>query len=90
MPKTVLNSKDIQVLHFLQQPRSRYEIAANFGNHYATTRLYIERLDREGFIFVVSSEPWTAGKREGLKKNYLITAKGRSILRGFEEADRRE
>jgi len=78
--------KDIEVLKFLQQPRKRYEIAKKFGNHYASALAYINRLEELGLIFIVREEPWRAGK---VIKYYLITAKGRSLLRGYEEAERR-
>ena len=88
--KVLLTEKDVDVLKLLQKPSTRYKISKHFGNHYPTTCYYIERLEEEGFIFVVESEPWRAGKKGSVKKLYLITARGRAVLRGFEEAERRE
>jgi len=79
--------KDMEILKFLQQPRNRYEIAKRFKNHYASALAYIERLEDLGLIFVLREEPWRPGK---VMKYYLITSKGRSLLRGYEEAERRE
>lgn len=79
--------KDMHVLRFLlNEPKTRYEIAAHFGNHYNTTRTYVDRLLELEFIFVASTRPWHTGE----VKYYLITPKGRSMLRGYEEAVRRE
>lgn len=81
--------KDVEILKLLQKPRTRYHVSKHFGNHYASTCSYVDRLEEEGFIFVVESEPWKSGF-SGIKKLYLLTARGRAVLRGFEEAERRE
>lgn len=78
--------KDLEVLRLCQQPRNRYELAKIFGNGYQTTVDYIERLERLGLLFVSEESEYRPGKK---KKMYLITTKGRSVLRGHEEADRR-
>lgn len=78
--------EDIKILKFLQQPRIRYEIKNHLKNYYASTLNRLNRLEKLGYIFVVRTEPW----RGKLMKYYLITSKGRAILRGYEEAERRK
>jgi DNA-binding PadR family transcriptional regulator len=59
----------------------------HFVNHYPTTLAYIMRLENMGLLFVSKEEQWRLGKT---KKWYLTSSKGRSVLRGHEEAERRE
>lgn len=77
---------DVEVLRFLDKSKTRYQIALHFGDHFQVTRDYMDKLQRLGLVFVVKTEPWHRGE----VRHYLITAKGRAILRGFEEAERRE
>lgn len=79
--------KDLDVLRFCQVPRTRYDVMKEFSNHYPTTIAYMGRLENMGLLFVLEEKDWRPGKK--LKK-YLITAKGRAVLRGYEEAERRE
>lgn len=78
--------KDLDVLRLCQQPRTRYELSKHFGNGYQTTIDYMERLEQLDLVFVVEETVYRPGK---MKKKYLITAKGRAVLRGHEEAERR-
>lgn len=79
--------EDIEILRMLQTPKLRYEVMKELGNHYVTIRLRIARLERLGLVFVSREEQWRTGKT---KKYYLITTKGRSFLRGYEESGRAE
>lgn len=78
--------KDLDILRFCQIPRIRYEIMKEFSNGQATTEAYMTRLERMGLLFVVEQDEYRPGKK---RKRYLITAKGRAVLRGYEEAERR-
>lgn len=79
--------KDIEILKFLQEPRIRNKIKDHLKNHYASTLIRLNRLEKLGYVFVSRTEPWRKGK---VMKYYLITPKGRAMLRGYEEAERRE
>jgi len=84
MPRVLLTEKDVEVLRFLKNPRTRYEIAAKLGNHYATVVQYIKRLEREGLVKVVSSEEWRAS---GKRRLYTITGRGEALLKIYEEGE---
>lgn len=78
---------DIKILNFLQQPHTRYQVMKHLGNHYQSTIIRLDRLEKLGYVFVSDSRPW---QRDKVLKFYLITASGRAMVRGYEEADRRE
>jgi len=79
--------KDLEILRFLQlEQRTRYEVKKKIGNHYQSTINRLDRLEKIGLVFVSETKPWRKVK---VQKFYLITAKGRAILRGHEEGDRR-
>lgn len=78
--------KDLEVLRLCQTPRTRYEVMKHFGDHYPTTISYMERLEHMGLLFVTETQEWQTRKK---KKMYLTTSKGRAVLRGHEEAERR-
>lgn len=77
----------MKVLRTLQQPKNRYQIRKELGLTYPKTIRWVNDLERMKYLFVLREE-----KGHGIKpvKYYLITAEGRAMLRGFEEAERRE
>lgn len=79
--------KDLQILKSCElQPKTRYKIAQECGNHYPTTLAIVARLMKMGYLAVSSTEKYRTGKQKTL---LLTTSKGRAILRGHEEAERR-
>ena len=80
--------EDIEILKVLLRPKNKYEVHKQVSPwSYPTIIRKINKLEKEGLIFCTREE-----QRHGLWKSkyYLITAKGRAVLRGFEEAERRE
>ena len=78
--------EDIKVLKYLEtEPHTRYDVATLLKAHYADAAARLDRLRHLDYIFIQRDEDWHGRKR----KYYLITVKGRAILRGFEEAERR-
>jgi len=77
--------QDLDVLRYLDKPKTRYQVAIHLGNHTVVASAYMNRLEKLGLVFVVETRPWHRGE----VKKYLITAKGRAVLRGFMEAERR-
>lgn len=79
--------KDLKILRFCLTPRKPYQIMKEFSNGQSTTKAYLDRLERMGFLVVVEKKPYRPGK---ITKKYLITSKGEAVLRGHEEAELRE
>jgi len=80
--------RDIKVLQLLKVAHNPYQVAKEFGDHYASARKYIQRLEKMGLVRVVR----TGGVR-GLGKVhfYRTTAKGLEVLEGCEHfLDREE
>ena len=78
--------KDLQILRLCTQQHTRYQVMQHFHNHQSTTEAYMNRLLKMELLFIVKEEPYRTGKTI---KWFLITAKGRAVLRGHEEAERR-
>jgi predicted transcriptional regulator len=74
--------KDIKVLSFCCTPKIQYEIMQEMNNGQSTVQTYIERLVKMGLLFVVEEKEYRPGKKS---KKYLITDKGRAVLRAMEK-----
>ena len=80
--------EDVNILRLLQQPKNRYEINKDIREStYPGITKKVNRLMEMGLVFKVREKD---GPGPGKVKYFLITSKGRSVLRGFEEAERRE
>lgn len=80
---------DIKILRLLQQPKNRYQINQKIKKlTYPGVIKRIRVLENLGYVFAVREEHGRGPT--GTVTYYLITAKGRGILRGHEEAERRK
>lgn len=77
--------KDIKYLEYCETPHNKYEIGKHFSDPYATVYAHMRKLVKMQLLFVVKEEN---GRGPGKVKYYLITDKGRAIVRGHMEATR--
>lgn len=77
--------KDIEYLKYCETPHNRYQIGKHLSDPYATVCAHVKKLEEMGLLFVAKSDD---GRGPGKVKYYLITDKGRAIVRGHMEAMR--